>query len=119
MPRRIEVADDAFRLHYSGLSSWIMILRTVEVPYTEIEQVDVGLEPLPRFYFRIGQYLPRKGIIRGRFKGGGRWFFFDLHHRERAVVLRTIPGSHYKLLAFEPTAGEDPAQIAAEIRARL
>ena len=119
MPREIKVDDDAFRIRYSGLSLWVLLLREVVVPYGEIQEVEVGLGPLPRFYVRIGQYIPKRSI-RGRFKRDGKWSFIDVRgNRERAIVVRTLPGSRYAMVAVEPSEEEDSQAIAEEIRPRL
>jgi len=118
MGREIRVDEDAVRIRYRGLSTLITLLREVNVPYAEIQSVEVGLGPLPRASFRIGESVPG-GTVRGRFRVGGRWYFLDLHHRERAIVITTLPGARFALVAVEPEADIDPAELAASIRERL
>ena len=71
---------------------WVLLLREVAVPWGEIERVEVGLPSLPRFHFRIGQYIPKRSI-RGRFKAKGLWYFVDadVRRRDQVVVLARCP----------------------------
>jgi hypothetical protein len=119
MGREIKLDDDALRIRYSGLTRWIVLLREVEVHYGEIESVEVGLGQTPRFNFRVGSYVSKR-VMRGRFKADGRWWFLDVRgDRQRVVVIRTIPGSHFAVVGFEPADGEDPDALAESLRARL
>jgi hypothetical protein len=116
VPREIEVAEDAFRIRYSGLIR-LFLGREVAVPYAEIESVEVGLRELP-FYSPMAKRRVRPGaIVRGRFKNRGRWYFLDFYDRDRAVMIVTRPGSRYSVLGIEPDG--DPEALAKEIRARL
>lgn len=120
MARTISLDDDAFRIRYRGPVVLMLLLREVAVPYGEISDVTVGLEKPPKFYLRIGAYVQGR-MLRGRFKSTEKeWWFLDVRgDRERAVVIRTIPGSKYTVVAVQPADDEDPQAIADGIRARL
>ena len=116
MPRTIELTDEGLRFYSSGLIR--LFIGRFTVPYVEIESVEVGLHDLPFMSRQLRRRVNKGKIVRGRFRDGDRrWYFFDFRHRDRAVMIVTLPGSRYTALMIEPD--EDPETFAAELRSRL
>ena len=117
MARRIDLLDDELKVSYDGLSAAVVLTRELEIPYSAIGSVRVGMRDLPGpFAFRIGtSTAPFGDTRRGTFWSSGRRTFLDLNDRERAVVLE-LEGHPYARVAL---GVDDPETLAEQIRARL
>ena len=117
MSRRIDFEDDALVLRYTGLDAAATLVSEVRIPYPAIASVSNGLTDPPRVLaFRIGLSTPPFGTTqRGRFRERGKWSFFDVGDRERAVVL-DLAGHRYRRIALTV---DDPEGFAARVRERV
>ena len=86
-------------------------------PYTAIGSVSIGLtDPPGLLAFKIGLSMPPFGTTqRGRFREHGRWSFFDVDDRERAVVL-DLTGHEYRRVVLTV---DDPESLVQKLRERL
>jgi len=87
------------------------------VRYEAIDDVDVGLDELPRWFtWRVG-YNPGLGAHRaGIFWWHGQKWFLDVEDPSHTLVLRLKPGAGYDAVAVTV---DDPAGLAAQICQRL
>jgi hypothetical protein len=115
--RRIDLAEHELQVRYSGLSAVAVLTQELDVPYSSIGSVRVGMRDLPgAFTFRVGTTTaPFGDTRRGTFWVGGRRVFLDLNDRRQAVVLE-LEGHRYARVAL---GVDDPEALAAAIRARL
>jgi hypothetical protein len=114
--RRIDLLDDALLVRYSGLSAAVTLTRSVRMPYSAIGSVSVGLtDPPGALAWKVGLSTPPFGTTqRGRFREHGRWSFFDVDDRERAIVL-DLAGHEYRRVVLTV---DDPNGLAEQIRER-
>ena len=117
MSRRIDFDDDALVLRFDGLDALLRLAREVRVPYTSIRAVSLGLVDPPRaLALKAGLSTPPFGTTqRGRFREHGRWSFFDVNDRERAVVL-DLDGHAFRRVGLTV---DDPEAFAERVRGRL
>ena len=114
--RRIDLEDDALVLRYSGLDRAVTLTEEVPLPYSSIGAISIGLtDPPGALAWKIGLSTPPFGTTqRGRFREHGRWSFFDVDDRERAVVL-DLTGHKLRRVALTV---DDPEAFAAKLRER-
>ena len=114
MGRRIDLREDALVVSYTGLAAVATLTGTVRVPYTSIRFVSIGLtDPPGAFAWKIGLSTPPFGTTqRGRFREHGKWSFFDVDDRERAVVL-DLAGHEFRRVVLTV---DDPETLAARLR---
>jgi hypothetical protein len=112
--RRIDLLDDALLLRYSGLAAAVTLTRSVRIPYSAIGSVSIGLtDPPGALAWKVGLSTPPFGTTqRGRFREHGRWSFFDVDDRERALVL-DLAGHEYRRVVLTV---DDPNGLAEQIR---
>ena len=117
MARTIDLRDDELVVRYDGLAAATVLTRELRVPYSQIENVDVGLYDLPGpLTFRVGtSTAPFGDTRRGTFWRGRERWFLDLSHRARAVVL-DLRGHRYTRAALEV---DEPQRLAELIREKL
>ena len=117
MSRRIDFEDDAFVLRFDGLDALTTLTRVLRFPYTAIGSASIGLtDPPGLLAFKIGLSMPPFGTTqRGRFREHGRWSFFDVDDRERAVVL-DLTGHEYRRVVLTV---DDPDSLLQKLRERL
>ena len=117
MARRIDLAEDAVVVRYTGLSRLAVLADELRVPYAQIRGVTVGTAGLPgTFAWRVGVNVGPFGETRkGRFRVGGNWEFFDVDDRERTIVL-DCDGWRYRRVTLTV---DDPETTARKIRAKL
>ena len=117
MARRIDLADDALVIRFTGLSRLAVLADELRIPYAQVRGVSVGTATLPgTFVWRMGMNLSPFGETRkGRFRVSGKWEFFDVDDRDRTVVIDT-DGWRYRRVTLTV---DDPETIARKIRAKL
>jgi hypothetical protein len=117
MSRRLDLLDDALLVRYSGLDALVILRRTLRVPYAAVRAVSVGLtDPPGALAWKIGLSTPPFGTRQqGRFREHGRWSFFDVSDRERAVVV-DLDGHEFRRVALTV---DDPAGVAERLRGRI
>ena len=108
MSRRIDFEDEALVIRFDGLAALTTLTREIRIPYTAVGAASIGLtDPPGLLAFKVGLSMPPFGITqRGRFREHGRWSFFDVDDRERAVVL-DLTGHEYRrlvLTVYDPEA---------------
>lgn len=115
MARRFELGDDALVVHYEGLSALAVLARELRVPYAAIRKVSLGLAVLPPVLaWRLGvNGGPFSDHRMGRFWIGGKRLFFDVAHRERAVVV-DLTGVDFDRVVIEPD--HDPEGLVERLR---
>ena len=116
MSRRIDFEDDALAIRFDGVDALLRLAREVRVPYASIRTVSVGLVDPPRaLALKAGLSTPPFGTTqRGRFREHGRWSFFDVNDRERAVVL-DLDRHAFRRVGLTV---DDPDAFAAKLRER-
>jgi hypothetical protein len=117
MSRRIDFEDDALVVRFEGLAALTTLTREVRIAYTAVGSVSIGLtDPPGLLAFKMGLSMPPFGITqRGRFREHGRWSFFDVDDRERAVVL-DLTGHEYRRLVLTV---DDPESFFQKLHERL
>lgn len=116
MSRRIDFEDEALVVHLDGTTALTTLTREVRVPYTAIGSASAGLtDPPGALALKVGLSTPPFGKTqRGRFREHGRWSFFDVNDRERAVVL-DLTGHKYRRLVLTV---DDPESFLQKLRER-
>jgi hypothetical protein len=125
--RYVDVFDDRVRILFTGLDSLAVLRGELSIPYSSIEEVEVGLDELPSVWaWRLGVSLPFSDRRQGRFWMAGvtrsfdlnveQRLFLDIRDRAHSVVLRLKPGNEYDVVAFDDSR---PDELAARIRRRL
>jgi len=116
MSRRIDHEDEALVIRFDGLGALTTLTRNVRIPYTAIGSVSIGLHDPPGLLaWKIGLSTPPFGTTqRGRFREHGRWSFFDVDDRERAVVL-DLSGHEYRRVVLTV---DDPEAFVEKLRGR-
>jgi len=117
MARRIDLADDALVVRFTGVSRLAVLADELRIPYSQIIGVSVGTATLPgAFTWRMGMNASPFGETRkGRFRINGKWDFFDVDDRDRTVVIDTN-GWRYRRVVLTV---DDPETTARKIRAKL
>jgi hypothetical protein len=117
MSRRIDFEDDALVIRFDGLGALTTLTREVRIPYTAVGSVSIGLtDPPGLLAFKIGLSMPPFGTTqRGRFREHGRWSFFDVDDRERAVVL-DLTGNEFRRVVLTV---DDPESFFQKLHKRL
>ena len=115
--RRIDLADDALVVRFTGISRLAVLADELRIPYAQIKGVSVGTTSLPgSFAWRVGVNMGPFGEVRkGRFRVGGAWEFFDVDDRDRTVVIDT-DGWRYRRVTLTV---DDPETTARKLRAKL
>jgi len=115
--RRIDFEDEALVIRFDGLGALTTLTRKVRIPHTAIGSVSIGLHDPPGLLaWKIGLSTPPFGTTqRGRFRERGRWSFFDVDDRERAVVL-DLSGHEYRRVVLTV---DDPESFFQKLHARL
>ena len=118
MARRIELEPDAVALEYSGVSRLMRATGEIQIPYTAITSVSVGLEEVPSaLAFRVGLSTAPFGSTRqGQFWWAGKRVFLDFEDPARAVVL-DLKGNRFARVAVQPDTSPD--ELADAIRKRI
>ena len=116
MSRRIDFEDEALVIRFDGLAALTTLTRQLRIPYTAVGAASIGLtDPPGLLAFKIGLSMPPFGITqRGRFREHGRWSFFDVDDRERAVVL-DLTGHEYRRLVLTV---DDPESFFQKLHER-
>ena len=116
MSRRIDFEEEALVIRFDGLAGLTTLTRELRIAYTAIGSVSIGLtDPPGLLAFKIGLSMPPFGLTqRGRFREHGRWSFFDVDDRERAVVL-DLTGHEYRRLVLTV---DDPDAFVQKLRGR-
>jgi hypothetical protein len=116
MSRRIDHEDEAVVIRFDGLGALTTLTRKVRIPYTAIGSVSIGLHDPPGLLaLKIGLSTPPFGTTqRGRFREHGKWSFFDVDDRERAVVL-DLSGHEYRRVVLTV---DDPEAFVQKLRER-
>jgi hypothetical protein len=87
--RSIELTDDALTVRLSGMLGLAALRRELRIPYSVIREVSVEPPELPPAWaVRVGTALPFSDIRHGLIRWHGRWGFYSLNDRHRALTLR-------------------------------
>jgi hypothetical protein len=87
--RSLELAEDALRVRLSGPLALAALRRELRIPYAAIREVTAEPPELPPAWtVRWGTALPFSDVRHGLIHRHGRWSFYSLDDRHRAITLR-------------------------------
>jgi hypothetical protein len=118
--RRLELGQDALRVRLSGPLALAALRRELRIPYAAIREVSSEPAELPPAWaLRVGTALPFSDVRHGLFRWGGRWRFYSLSDRRRAVTLR-LDGFELGGRAIDAVVlgVDDPERWKRELEAR-
>jgi hypothetical protein len=118
--RRLELGEDALRVHLSAPLALAALRRDLRIPYAAIREVSSEPAELPPARaLRVGTAIPFSDVRHGLFRWDGRWHFYSLSDRRRTVTLRldgfTLGGRAIDAVVL---GVDDPARCKRELEAR-
>lgn len=119
MARSVTLLDDRVRIAWTGADAALALRTSLEVPFSTIAAVEVGLGDVPSAWTprRIGTSNPLSKRRQGYFWSGGKSLFLDVKRDPaNTLVLRLKPGSRFDVVAWD---GEQSAELAPALREKL
>ena len=103
---RIEVDNDRLTVHIEGLDRLWTLKTRLEVPLAHVISASVAADAMRRRkgWRGPGAHIPGV-IVAGTYHLGGERVFWDVHHKERAIVVELAHDTYQKLVVEV----EDPA----------
>ena len=114
----VELTSDELVVHVTGMDRALALKTAVHVPLAHVVEVRSGVDEEAAVIglLRFGTHVP--GLIKaGTFFARGKRFFWDVHHRDRAISIRLRDETYDELVLevadAEATVREIERRIAA------
>lgn len=114
----IELEDERVSVQLSPLDEVLALHGSLHMPYSHIRSV--AADPVPAAWFhgiRFGTDIPGVKVAGTFFTGEGA-VFYDFHDPLRCLTFE-LDHQHYRRVVVQVDKGQDPAELARGISARL